>query len=100
MICKLIKPVLERVSDIKSRDGPGPMVEVTHEAQESYNTAVRREMKKKVWEKNGGVSWYVDQKTGLCTVSLSPAGDGTRFMAAFITLHWKADASLVSPILA
>lgn len=30
---------------------------------------LRAEMKKKVWETNRGLSWYVDKSSGLCTVS-------------------------------
>ncbi|GAA5966609.1 hypothetical protein JCM21900_001468 [Sporobolomyces salmonicolor] len=45
---------------------PAPFVEVTKEAEDEFMVDIRREMKKKVWEKDGGVSWYVDPRTGLC----------------------------------
>lgn len=66
---KLVKPILSKISKLKLLPVPAPSVEVTAEAQTRYNADVRKEMKKKVWEKDGGVSWYVDQETGLCTVS-------------------------------
>ncbi|KAK4047414.1 hypothetical protein OIV83_005461 [Microbotryomycetes sp. JL201] len=66
MMLKLVKPILNKISKVELQL-PAPSIEVTHEAQQRYNEAVRNEMKKKVWEKDGGVSWYVDQKTGLCT---------------------------------
>lgn len=69
MICTLVKPLLEKTSQLKLHDGPAPTIEVSQEAQDAYNESVRKQMQKKVWEANGGVSWYVDQKTGLCTVS-------------------------------
>lgn len=70
MMLKLVKPILNKISQVKLLPVPGPSVEVTAEAQAKYNADVRKEMKNKVWEKDGGVSWYVDQETGLCTVSL------------------------------
>lgn len=69
MMLKLIKPILRQLSQVKLLPVPAPSVEVTAEAQAQYNADVRKEMKNKVWEKDGGVSWYVDQETGLCTVS-------------------------------
>ncbi|ORY41822.1 hypothetical protein BCR35DRAFT_356412 [Leucosporidium creatinivorum] len=67
MMLKLIKPILRKISQVKLLPVPAPSVEVTAEAQARYNADVRKEMKNKVWEKDGGVSWYVDQETGLCT---------------------------------
>jgi hypothetical protein len=69
MMLKLVKPILSKISQVKLLPVPAPSVEVTAEAQARYNADVRKEMKNKVWEKDGGVSWYVDQETGLCTVS-------------------------------
>lgn len=69
MILKLIKPILAKTSLPVS--SPAPSVVVTAKAELEYNQALRAQMKKKVWEKDGGVSWYVDQDSGLCTVSSS-----------------------------
>lgn len=65
MILKLIKPILAKLD--KPLTTPAPSVVVTAAAEEAYDHKLRAEMKKKVWEKDGGVSWYVDQATGLCT---------------------------------
>ncbi|SCZ92516.1 BZ3500_MvSof-1268-A1-R1_Chr5-2g07934 [Microbotryum saponariae] len=59
-------PILKKLK--QNRDAsPGPIVEVSKQAQDAYMGKLRAEMKKKVWEKDGGVSWYVNKKTGLCT---------------------------------
>lgn len=70
MTLNVIKPILAKLQKVELQL-PAPTVEVTKDAQDKFYKALRAEMKKKVWEKNGGVSWYVDQKTGLCTVSLT-----------------------------
>lgn len=70
----LIRPVLaalgkgqqQRVKLIK----PAPYVEVTRAAEDRYYAELRQRMKGMVWESKGGVAWYVDKATGLCTVSL------------------------------
>ncbi|GAA6054351.1 hypothetical protein JCM3770_003330 [Rhodotorula araucariae] len=62
----LIHPILNALK-ADGRKKPAPYVEVKTEAEDAYYWRLRKEMKKKVWEKDGGVSWYVDQKTGLCT---------------------------------
>ncbi|BGP19132.1 hypothetical protein JCM10213v2_007219 [Rhodosporidiobolus nylandii] len=62
----LIRPILDQVRKPKEVT-PAPFVEVTQQAEESYWQGLRKEMKKKVWEQDGGVSWYVDPKTGYCT---------------------------------
>ncbi|KAK4047415.1 hypothetical protein OIV83_005462 [Microbotryomycetes sp. JL201] len=67
MMLKLVKPILTKISKVELQL-PAPTVDVKPEAQRQFNDAVRAEMKNKVWEKNGGISWYVDQKTGLCTM--------------------------------
>ena len=69
---RLIKPVLAELKKTQILAGPAPSVEVTGVAERRYMNEVRKEMKKKVWEKDGGVSWYVDRKTGKC-VSTSPS---------------------------
>lgn len=70
MILRLIKPILALTRRVELLATPAPTVEVTREAEERVYTELRAEMKKKVWEsqKEGGVSWYVDER-GLCTVS-------------------------------
>ncbi|SCZ87860.1 BZ3500_MvSof-1268-A1-R1_Chr2-3g05328 [Microbotryum saponariae] len=66
MMRKLIKPILSQLKPSTNGE-PAPTVEVTPAAQEQYSKKIRNEMKKKVWEKDGGVSWYVNKDTGLCT---------------------------------
>ncbi|SCV74893.1 BQ2448_7922 [Microbotryum intermedium] len=66
MMRKLIKPILSQLKPSTTGES-APTVEVTAAAQEQYNKKIRNEMKKKVWEKDGGVSWYVNKETGLCT---------------------------------
>ncbi|BGP42595.1 hypothetical protein JCM10449v2_006607 [Rhodotorula kratochvilovae] len=63
----LIHPVLNALKAGAGSKKPAPYVEVKSEAEDAYYWRLRKEMKNKVWEKDGGVSWYVDQKTGLCT---------------------------------
>lgn len=77
----LIRPVLEALRENRNRKGdddddddgtapppkPAPFVEVTRAAEDARYAELRQEMKKKTWETNGGVSWYTDRKTGLCT---------------------------------
>lgn len=67
MILKLIKPIVEKLKTQSTLSLPAPTVVVRASAEKKYDVALRAEMKKKVWEKGGGVSWYVDSKTGLCT---------------------------------
>ncbi|BGP00513.1 flavin-containing monooxygenase [Rhodotorula toruloides] len=62
----LIRPIVEKLRKVQLLK-PAPFVEVTTEAEDRFYDAVRKEMKKKVWEKDGGVSWYVDKATGLCS---------------------------------
>lgn len=77
MMLQLIEPILKKTSQVEVLK-PAPSIEVTAEAQDRYNKAVRAEMKKKVWEKNGGVSWYVADN-GLCTVSCFSGGPAPKF---------------------
>ncbi|BGP50661.1 hypothetical protein JCM10450v2_006580 [Rhodotorula kratochvilovae] len=72
MMVKLLKPV---VAALKSKNDsvPAPSVEVTQEAEDAWYQAMRAEMAKKVWEMDGGISWYVDPKIGKCT-TLYPWG--------------------------
>jgi len=94
LVFHLVRPLLNQLR--KNHKGrPAPYVEVTTEAEDRLYGRLRAEMKKKIWEKDGGVvrpllsqsvascppadpspspsssprpqSWYVDQKTGLCT---------------------------------
>ena len=51
----------------KGQQQPAPYVEVTRAAEDARYAELRKEMKKKTWETNHGVSWYTDKKTGLCT---------------------------------
>lgn len=66
----LIRPIVEKLRKVQLLK-PAPFVEVTTKAEDRFYAEVRKEMKKKVWEKDGGVSWYVDKATGLCSVSCS-----------------------------
>ncbi|GAA6062709.1 hypothetical protein JCM10212_002260 [Sporobolomyces blumeae] len=65
LMFRLIKPILNELRKPKLLE-PAPFVEVTKRAEDEFMADIRREMRKKVWEKDGGVSWYVDPKTGLC----------------------------------
>ncbi|GAA5837345.1 hypothetical protein JCM11251_004972 [Rhodosporidiobolus azoricus] len=71
LVFHLIHPILNKLRssspDAFGPSNPAPYVEVTTRAEEAYWKALREKMKEKVWEKNGGVSWYVDKATGLCT---------------------------------
>jgi hypothetical protein len=66
----LIRPVLAKLAGsggIKLLK-PAPYVEVRREAEDRYYAELRERMKGMVWENKGGVAWYVDKATGLCTV--------------------------------
>lgn len=80
----MLRPVLEALapgpkrgaprlptSPIASSSGPVPYVEVTPDAEAAQYAELRKEMRNKTWETNGGVSWYTDKQSGLCTVSLT-----------------------------
>ncbi|GAA5864250.1 hypothetical protein JCM8547_001307 [Rhodosporidiobolus lusitaniae] len=68
LVFHLIRPLLSSLSSPSSSSPhPAPYVEVTKSAEDAYWNALRKEMKGKVWEKDGGVSWYVDKSTGWCT---------------------------------
>ncbi|GAA5891609.1 hypothetical protein JCM6882_004530 [Rhodosporidiobolus microsporus] len=71
LVFHLIHPILNKLRasspSSPSATEPAPYVEVTTRAEELYWKALREKMKEKVWEQNGGVSWYVDKATGLCT---------------------------------
>lgn len=71
----LIRPVLAKLAGsggIKLLK-PAPYVEVRREAEDRYYAELRERMKGMVWENKGGVAWYVDKSTGLCTVRPSEA---------------------------
>ncbi|BGP56832.1 hypothetical protein JCM8202_006020 [Rhodotorula sphaerocarpa] len=76
----MLRPVLEALapgpkrgaprlptSPIASSSGPVPYVEVTPDAEAAQYAELRKEMRNKTWETNGGVSWYTDKQSGLCT---------------------------------
>ncbi|GAA6009379.1 hypothetical protein JCM11491_004299 [Sporobolomyces phaffii] len=65
LMFRLIKPIVDQLRKPQLLI-PAPYVEVTKKAEDEFMANIRAEMKKKVWEKDGGVSWYVDPKTGLC----------------------------------
>ncbi|KAK4700697.1 hypothetical protein P7C70_g5544, partial [Phenoliferia sp. Uapishka_3] len=86
MTLKLIAPILKKLKTGEKLPSPAPSVEVTERAENEYYKELRVQMKDRVWEKDGGVvrlmpstysnaiersspsqSWYVDQKTRLCT---------------------------------
>ncbi|KAM0750918.1 FAD/NAD(P)-binding domain-containing protein [Meredithblackwellia eburnea MCA 4105] len=71
MILSVTKPILRMLKEGKVDDEKRPTVEIKEKAEEEYYKMMRAEMKKKVWEKDGGVSWYVDSKTRLC-IALYP----------------------------
>ncbi|GAA6007211.1 hypothetical protein JCM10207_001547 [Rhodosporidiobolus poonsookiae] len=74
MLLKLLKPVVAALrADPKQGGKPAPTVEVTQEAEDEWYRAMRAEMEKKVWEMDGGISWYVDPAQGKCT-TLYPWG--------------------------
>ncbi|GAA6022673.1 hypothetical protein JCM8202_005045 [Rhodotorula sphaerocarpa] len=63
----MMRPVLAALSGAPKLLKPAPYVEVRREAEDAYYADLRRRMKSMVWENNGGVAWYVDKATGLCT---------------------------------
>lgn len=67
MILKVLGPVLKTLTHLAPSKNPAPYVEVTLEAEKEYYASMRAAMKERVWEKNGGVSWYVETSSGLCT---------------------------------
>ncbi|BGO94276.1 hypothetical protein NBRC10512_002724 [Rhodotorula toruloides] len=71
MMIKLLKPVVASIK--KGATSPAPSVEVTQKAEDEWFAEMRAEMDKKVFEKAGKMSWYVDPQTGTCT-TLFPWG--------------------------
>ncbi|GAA5984895.1 hypothetical protein JCM10908_002441 [Rhodotorula pacifica] len=63
----MIRPVLEALSGAPKLLKPAPYVEVKKEAEDERYAELRKEMRKKTWEIDNGVSWYTDKKSGLCT---------------------------------
>lgn len=65
---KLVKPLLAKLTAADAgRDGKaGPTVEVTQAAEDGYYARLRGAMRNRVWEKEGGKSWYVSDG-GICT---------------------------------
>lgn len=55
MVLALIKPILAKLKKDPAPSSPLPTVEVTAEAERIYYDQMRAEMRKKVWEKDGGV---------------------------------------------
>ncbi|GAA5880520.1 hypothetical protein JCM1840_003688 [Sporobolomyces johnsonii] len=64
LVFRLIKPILAKLRKVQLLR-PAPYVEVTQEAEDAFMADIRKEMKKKVWEIGGGVSWYCGTD-GLC----------------------------------
>jgi len=54
LMFRLIKPILNQLRKTQLTI-PAPFVEVTKRAEDEFMSDIRTEMKKKVWEKNGGV---------------------------------------------
>ena len=54
LMFRLIKPILNQLRKTQLTI-PAPFVEVTKRAEDEFMADIRTEMKKKVWEKNGGV---------------------------------------------
>ncbi|BGP19072.1 hypothetical protein JCM10213_006661 [Rhodosporidiobolus nylandii] len=74
MLCNLLKPVVSTVRSAGTETGEkAPTVEVTQKAEDEWYAAMREEMGKRIWEANGGISWYVDPEQGKCT-TLFPWG--------------------------
>lgn len=69
LVFHLIRPILAKLKQAPNAK-PAPYVGVTPAAEDRFYADLRKEMKNRVWEKDGGVSWYVDKSTGLCTVRL------------------------------
>ncbi|TNY22852.1 hypothetical protein DMC30DRAFT_414727 [Rhodotorula diobovata] len=68
MMANLLKPVVKALKAAPTACGvPAPTVEVTQAAEDEWYAAMRAEMSKKVWEMDGGISWYVDPAIGKCT---------------------------------
>jgi len=64
---KLVKPLLAKLTAAGANKAvAGPTVEVTAEAEDAYYASLRGAMKNRVWEKDGGKSWYVSEG-GICT---------------------------------
>ncbi|GAA5995915.1 flavin-containing monooxygenase [Rhodotorula paludigena] len=66
LVFHLIRPILAKLKQAPNAK-PAPYVGVTPAAEDRFYADLRKEMKNRVWEKDGGVSWYVDKSTGLCT---------------------------------
>ncbi|GJN93403.1 hypothetical protein Rhopal_006458-T1 [Rhodotorula paludigena] len=74
MMVELVKPVLAALAKRdKDAEPPAPSVEVKQEVEDEWFARMRAEMEKKVWENDGGISWYVDPNIGKCT-TLFPWG--------------------------
>ncbi|GAA5990034.1 hypothetical protein JCM11641_001481 [Rhodosporidiobolus odoratus] len=65
MMIQLLKPVFVSLRAPSAESAP--FLEVTQEAEDEWYAAMREEMEKKVWEQDGGISWYVDPEQGKCT---------------------------------
>ena len=66
----MIRPVLDALRGKGDQSPPPPTTTTTKEPApfvEARYAELRKEMKKKTWETNHGVSWYTDKKSGLCT---------------------------------
>jgi hypothetical protein len=85
MILKLIKPILASPTMTKP-----VYISVKKEAEVAYMAKLRNQMKAKVWEKDGGVSWYVDRATGMCT-TLYPWSQ-VSFSSSYFRFRIKSDS--------
>lgn len=76
----MIRPVVaalrsdsQPISSRSTSKAAAPFVEVTRKAEDERYARLRKEMRNKTWETNGGVSWYTDKQSGLCTASSDAA---------------------------
>lgn len=60
LILRLVKPILAKLTSDAKIVGPSPSVTVKAESEAAYMVKLRSEMKKKVWEKDGGVVSFYD----------------------------------------
>ncbi|POY76202.1 hypothetical protein BMF94_0722 [Rhodotorula taiwanensis] len=75
----MIRPVVaalrsdsQPISSRSTRKAAAPFVEVTRKAEDERYARLRKEMRNKTWETNGGVSWYTDKQSGPVPVVASP----------------------------
>ncbi|GAA6063697.1 hypothetical protein JCM10212_000276 [Sporobolomyces blumeae] len=88
MMVKLLRPVFEKLAQpaIEAATSSAT-VEVTQAAEDEWYSRMRTEMATKIWEANGGISWYVDAAHGKCTCSFPPS----RLASVLVLLHLAPD---------